>query len=35
MDLIQRDGLYLDILVEEQLRAPRLIKMMFLFSEEV
>lgn len=32
---IQRGGFFLDILEEQQLRAPRLIKMLSFFSEEV
>lgn len=35
MDLIQRDGLFLDVLVEEQFRASRLIKMLAVFSGEI
>jgi len=35
MYLIQRDGLFLDIVVEEQLKAPRLVKMLVFFNEEV
>lgn len=35
MDLIQRDGLFLEVLVEEQLRASRLTKMLAVFSGEI
>lgn len=35
MGLIQRDGLFLDVLVKEQLRASGLLKMLAVFSGEI